>query len=505
MSTTKAEIGMIGLGVMGRNLLLNMADHGFAVAGYDMAADKVAALEQEGAGTQVFACGELTGFLDRLQQPRAVMLLVPAGDPVDAVIKELVPHLATGDLIIDGGNSYFADTDRRTQELEQKGLLFLGVGVSGGESGARHGPSMMPGGIEVAYRRVQPIFEAAAARVGEEPCVTWLGPASAGHYVKMIHNGIEYGLMQLIAESYDLLKRGLGFSNRRLHETYRRWNEGELNSYLMEITAAIFLKQDERSDQDLVDVILDAARQKGTGMWTSQQGLERQVPVPNIDFAVMMRDLSAFKKERQQAAEVLGGSPPSRRNEPGELVDCLQRALAAAFVITFAQGMALLQRASTDNGYQLDLAEVARIWRGGCIIRAALLEDLRTAYRRQPQLANLLLDHDLGQRVLSRQDDLRKVVCLAAQQGIPAPGLMAALSYFDAYRSARLPANLIQAQRDFFGAHTYQRIDAEGTFHTKWEGSCIAYATQQTIRTGRSRHLWRRRRSHLAQAGPRPA
>ena len=470
MTQQKAELGMIGLGVMGRNLLLNMADHGFTVAGYDRDPEKVTALNREGAGKKVMAFEKLTDFLDSLQRPRSVMLLVPAGEAVDAVIDELTPHLADGDLIIDGGNSFFADTDRRRDKLEAEGYHYLGVGVSGGEEGARRGPSMMPGGSREAYARVQFLLEAVAAKVGDEPCVAWLGPGSAGHYVKMVHNGIEYGLMQLIAESYDLMKRGLGLDNSRLQKIYRDWNDGnELNGFLMEITGDIFGRKDDRSDADLVDMILDAARQKGTGMWTSQQALALQVPEPNIDLAVLMRDLSAHRDERKQAAELFQPTPSTFNGDAQQAIDFLQGALSAAFMMTYAQGMALLQEASRQYDYGLQLETVARIWRGGCIIRAALLEDLRAVYQRNPQLANPLLDPTLAKRLLQRQDQLRQTVVLAARLGIPVPGLMGALAYFDSYRSERLPTNLIQAQRDYFGAHTYERIDTEGTFHTEWK------------------------------------
>jgi 6-phosphogluconate dehydrogenase len=472
MIEDKAEIGMIGLGVMGRNLLLNMADRGYVVAGYDRDADKVSALAAEGTEHQVYAAPDLATFLNRLKLPRAIMLLVPAGAPVDAVIAELLPHLAAGDLIIDGGNSHFTDTDRRTQELTSQGFEFLGVGVSGGEEGARRGPSMMPGGSPAAYARVKGLFEAVAARVADEPCVTWLGPGAAGHYVKMVHNGIEYGVMQLIAESYDFMKRGLGFDNQLLHQIYRQWNQDDLNGFLLEVTADIFAQPDERSDRDLVDMIRDAARQKGTGMWTSQEGLRLQVPIPVIDMAVMMRDLSSDKSLREQTAQNL--NLPLKPVHPGttqDLVVALENGLLAAILLTYIQGMTLLHKASLEYDYNLNLADVAKIWRGGCIIRAALLEDLWAACHKQPERAHLLLDRGLAQKVSDRQQDLRRVVSVAAEQGLPVPGLMSALAYFDAYRNNWLPANLIQAQRDYFGAHTYERTDAAGTFHTEWQRS----------------------------------
>jgi 6-phosphogluconate dehydrogenase len=468
-SLSTYDIGMVGLGVMGRNFLLNMADHDFSVAGYDRDADKVAALRDEAGQRKVRGAADIKEFVGLLRTPRAVMLLVPAGAPVDAVIKELLPHLEKGDLIIDAGNSHFTDTDVRTQMLAARGLHFLGVGVSGGEEGARHGPSIMPGGAKDAYERVRPVFEAAAAQINGEPCVTWLGRGSAGHYVKMVHNGIEYGLMQLLAETYDLMKRGLGLSDDELHEFYAGWNHGELAGYLVEITAEIFSKPDEKTGRRLIDEILDVAKQKGTGTWTSESALELQVPIPTIDAAVAMRNLSGLEGERASAAAAL---PRSSRPFPGDrgvFLQQLGRALFAGTIITYAQGLALLSAASRKYAYDLDLSAVARIWRGGCIIRAAVLEHIREAYHNQHGLPNLLVDPELGKAVMAHQEDLRSVVVMAAHLGLPAPGLMSALGYLDAYRSAWLPANLIQAQRDYFGAHTYERIDAKGTFHTEWE------------------------------------
>jgi 6-phosphogluconate dehydrogenase len=462
------ELGMVGLGVMGRNLLLNMADHGYRVVGYDKDMSKVQALKAEAAERAIRGAESLEAFVSSLQTPRVVMMLVPAGKPVDSVIGDVLPHLEAGDLIIDGGNSYFKDTDLRGTTVADRGILYLGVGISGGSHGARFGPSMMPGGPKDAYERVRPIFEAVAAHVNGDPCVTYLGPASAGHYVKMVHNGIEYGFMQLIAETYDLMKRGLRLSDDQLHVVYERWKQSELNSYLLEITADIFLQVDEKASKRLIDVILDEAKQKGTGMWTSQDAMDLQVPVPTIDIAVAMRNLSAFESERVEASQVLVGPNATFRGDQREFIKKLGNALYAAMIITYAQGMAQLRRASDTNEYDLDLEAVARIWRGGCIIRAALLEEILAAYRRQPDLPNLLVDSELKQRVMARQADLRSVVRTAAELGIPTPGLMVSLAYFDGYRSTWLPANLIQAQRDYFGAHTYERIDEKGTFHTEW-------------------------------------
>jgi len=470
MTSARYEIGMVGLGVMGRNLLLNMADHGYSVAGYDVDKTKVEALRRETEHRDIRGAESLAEFASLLRSPRAVMMLVPAGPPVDGVIKDLLPHLVRGDLIIDGGNSYFKDTDLRTRAMAEKGILYMGVGVSGGEQGARHGPSIMPGGSREAYERVRPVLEAVAAKADGEPCVTYLGAASAGHYVKMVHNGIEYGLLELIAETYDLLKRGLGLSDNELHTVFDTWNRGELNGYLIEITADIFCRGDElATGKRLIDSILDEAKQKGTGKWTSQDAMDLQIPVPTLDMAVAMRDLSAFKTEREAAAQFFGGPPRKMRAGRGPFLRQLNQAMLAAMIITYAQGMALLFRASHVYEYGLNLEDVARIWRAGCIIRSTLLEDIRAAYRAQPTLANLLVDPHCGQLVADRQEALREVVKRSVQLGIPAPGLTVSLNYFDGYRSAWLPASLIQAQRDYFGAHTYERVDMKGVFHTQWQ------------------------------------
>jgi len=464
----KCDLGMIGLGVMGRNLLLNMADHGYAVAGYNKDRNKVAALLAESGGRSLVGATSLSEFIPALRRPRAVMMLVPAGAPVDAVISDLLPYLESGDILIDGGNSFFRDTERRMKALEEKGIHFLGIGVSGGEWGARHGPSMMPGGPAEAYARVQSIFESIAAKVNEEPCITYLGPGAAGHYVKMVHNGIEYGLMQLIAESYDLLRRGLNATPDELAEIFGQWNQGELRSYLIEITARIFRQKDDKTDRRLVDMIGDSAGQKGTGSWMSEEAMALQIPIPTIDVAVAMRNLSAYTKERASAAQMLGESTPPYQGSREILIAQLRGALYAAMILTYGQGMALLSRASQVYHYNLNLEDVARIWRGGCIIRAELLEKIRAAYQREPGSSNLLTSPELGSEIKQRIGDLQSVVCTAAQIGVPAPGLMVSLAYLDAYRSRRLPTNLIQAQRDYFGSHTYERVDQGGSFHTLW-------------------------------------
>jgi 6-phosphogluconate dehydrogenase len=465
----QCDIGMVGLGTMGRNLLLNMADHGFTVAGYDLDAAKVESLRKESGEQGVYATAKLADFIKLLRAPRAIMLLVPAGKAVDAVIKDLVPHLDAGDLIIDAGNSHFTDTNIREKNLAAQGIQFLGVGVSGGEEGARHGPSIMPGGPKAAYERVRKILEAVAAMVDGEPCVTYLGPSSVGHYVKMVHNGIEYGIMQLIAETYDLMKRGLGLDDQQLQAVYHDWNNSELSSYLLEITSNIFTKKDQKTGKQLIDEILDVAKQNGTGMWTSQSAMELQIPTPTIDLAVTMRDLSVLVAERKQANSLYVRPIQKASVDHKSFIDQLKGALFIGMIATYAQGMALLKVASDQYHYELNLEAVAKIWRGGCIIRAKLLEDFCMAFRSNQQLPNLLLDPGLANKINAQQENLRQVVSQASMLGVPMPALMASLSYFDAFRSVWMPANLIQAQRDYFGAHTYQRVDVEGTFHTEWE------------------------------------
>jgi 6-phosphogluconate dehydrogenase len=468
MPDATAEIGMVGLGVMGRNLLLNMADHGFAVAGYDKEPEAVDKLRNEAGSRGITAWGKVEDFVAGIRKPRAVMMLVPAGPVVDSVIGDLLPCLEAGDLIIDAGNSHFTDTDIRQKAMEARGLHFFGMGVSGGEAGARHGPSMMPGGPPQAYERVRKILETAAAQVGGEPCVTYLGPRSAGHYVKMVHNGIEYGLMQLIAEAYDLMRRGLEMTDDELSAVFDRWNRGALGSYLMEITTDIFREVDDKTGRRLIDVILDAAKQKGTGMWASQDALQLMVPTPTIDVAVSMRNLSAMEDERQAIRRGIPDPETEFDGDRSNFVDQLGRALHAAFLLTYAQGMAQLRAASHSYGYDLDLGAVARIWRGGCIIRSVLLEPIRAAYARRPDLPHLVADEDIGKAVAAGLPDLRAAVSVAGELEVPAPALMVTLGYLDGLRANRLPANLIQAQRDYFGAHTYERVDARGVFHTEW-------------------------------------
>lgn len=459
------DFGLVGLGVMGRNFILNVADNGFAAYGLDTDAQKVSALRAEGVGKKVDGTTEKADFIQQLAKPRKIMLLVPAGNPVDLVIADLLPLLDKGDLIIDGGNSLFTDTDRRADELEAKGIHFIGSGVSGGAKGARFGPSIMPGGDKAAYELVKPIFEAVSAKVNGEPCVDYIGAKSAGNYVKMVHNGIEYGLMQLISEVYDVLKTGLGKSNPELHSIFTDWNQNRLKSFLVEITSEIFIQKDEHTGKDLVDIILDKAKQKGTGKWTSQNAMDLGTPIPTIDVAVSMRAISSFKSDRL-IAEKLYPKPAIPQNLPS--VEDIEAALYFAFIVTYAQGMTQLVAASKEYNYGLDLAVISKIWRGGCIIRAGLLEDMRKAFAKNNHLKSLLLDETFAKELNGAVTSTRKVVAFAVSAGIPVAGLSASLSYFDAFTTGRLPLNLIQAQRDHFGSHTYERLDKEGIFHTEW-------------------------------------
>jgi len=467
----QCDLGLIGLGVMGRNFLLNLADHGFAVAGHDLDGDKVASLEQErDAKHTIVGTDDLDDFVAALKTPRAVMLLVPAGDPVDAVLKDLRPRLARGDVIVDGGNSHFRDTARRLADLATDGIHYLGTGVSGGADGARYGPSMMPGGPREAWERVEPLLTKAAAHVDGDPCVAHLGRGAAGHYVKMVHNGIEYGLMQLIAETYDILRRVYTLDAGEIGDLFARWREGPLAGFLVEITADILKVRDADTGRPLVDLVLDAAHQKGTGQWTSQEALELHVPTPTIDAAVTARNLSSLREQRERAATILDAPERHRAGDVDHAAKQLAGALFAATVLTYAQGFALLHRASDVHEFGLDLATVARIWRGGCIIRAAVLEDIRDTLATGTDQPNLLLHEGFAELVNSRVDEMRETVALAVSAGVPAPAFGASLAYLDGLRSSRLPANLIQAQRDCFGSHRYERIDRDGEFHTDWRG-----------------------------------
>jgi len=463
------EYGMIGLGTMGRNLLYNMNENGFTVAGFDKDKKQVELLKKESEGKKIFATTGLDEFVRSLKSPRVIILLVPAGKIVDSVIDDLKPLLEKEDLIMDCGNSHFTDTNRRIEQLATSGLHFMGVGISGGEDGARYGPSIMPGGSKEVYARVRKMLEAISAKVNGEPCVSWLGPGSAGHYVKMVHNGIEYGIMQLIAETYQLLKDRCDMSNDELHTIFLKWNEGLLKSFLIEITADIFAQQDEITGNSLVDMILDSARQKGTGGWTSEDAMNLQVPLTLIDVAVSMRDLSALKEERTVAHQKLKGPEKNLVSGKTELTVMLEHALYFAMITAYAQGLSLLQSASKEYKYDLKLEKIAKLWRGGCIIRSSLLDDIRHAYSATPGLQNLMMDDQLSSKLMRAQGSIRNVIIKGVESGIAVPAFMAALSYYDGYRSAWLPANLLQAQRDNFGAHTYERIDQAGSFHTHWK------------------------------------
>jgi len=469
MANNSFKFGMIGLGVMGRNLLLNMADHGFAVVGFDKDIQKTSSLEAAATpGTTVKGVNTLAEMIQALEKPRKLMMLVPAGKPVDDVIHDLIPLLDKGDIVIDGGNSHYTDTLRRVQLAQEKGFHFMGVGISGGEQGARTGPSIMPGGDPEAYPHVQPILEAVAAKVGGSPCVAHLGKGAAGHYVKMVHNGIEYAIMQLISETYDLMHRGLGLDNDDLHKIYKNWNDGELQSFLVEITRDIFLKKDDKTNNRLVDMILDKAGSKGTGKWTSQDAMDLGLPIPVIDMAVSMRELSAYKEERVKASTMYKTSTVDIPVPQEVFIQQVHDALYFATIISYAQGLAMLHKASSELDMQIPLPEVVRVWRGGCIIRSSLLEVFYQSFTKNPGLPNILLDTDICSLLSAKRQNMRNVIIHAIHMGYPVAGLMAALSYFDAYRSERMPTNLIQAQRDYFGAHTYQRIDEPGVFHTEW-------------------------------------
>ena len=468
-STNKYAFGMIGLGTMGRSLLLNMADHGYAVAGHDKDAGKVASLNEEGKDKDVKGFGDAAEFVQSLTKPRAIMMLVPAGKIVDSVIEELTPLLEKGDIFIDGGNSHFTDTNRRVDELEAKGLHFFGMGVSGGEEGARRGPSMMPGGDKEAYNVMKPIFEAIAAKVNGEPCVTYIGPGASGHFVKMVHNGIEYGLMQLIAESYQIMKTGLKMDNDAIGEVFTQWNEGRLKSFLIDITKDIFAFKAPGTDHLLLDDIKDEARAKGTGKWTSQVAMDLQAPIPTVDTAVSMRDLSKYKSLREQAAAIYSTEEIHAIGHKDEFLAELEQAFYFNMIISYAQGMHLLSLASAEYKYDLKLDQIAKIWRGGCIIRSEFLNDIYNAFQKNAQLEHLLLDGNVQELVKAAVPGARKILAGAIKAGIAAPAYAASLSYFDNFRTKRMPSNLIQAQRDYFGAHTYELIGKEGTFHTQWE------------------------------------
>jgi 6-phosphogluconate dehydrogenase len=474
MPDATCDIGLIGLAVMGQNLVLNMNDHGFKVAVFNRTVSKVDDfVHNEAKGTQVVGAHSIEEFIGMLKRPRRVMLMVKAGDTVDQMIDHILPHLESGDIVIDGGNSLFTDSNRRTKSLAEKGILFVGTGVSGGEEGARRGPSIMPGGNPAAWPHVKSIFQSIAAKVEDgTPCCDWVGEDGAGHYVKMVHNGIEYGDMQLICEAYDLLQRGLGLTPDELHDVFAEWNKGELDSYLIEISTQIFAKKDE-DGEPLVDKILDTAGQKGTGKWTVISALDTGQPVTLIGESVFSRCLSALKAERVEAAKILRGpASKAKVGDRAKFIEDVRRALYCSKIVSYAQGYMLLRAAAKENGWNLNMGGIALMWRGGCIIRSRFLGEIKTAFGKKPGLDNLLLDKFFARAVNKYQASWRKALVHAVKLGVPTPAFSTALAFFDGYRTARLPQNLLQAQRDFFGAHTYERIDQPRGqfFHTNWTG-----------------------------------
>ncbi|MCD8349464.1 MAG: NADP-dependent phosphogluconate dehydrogenase [Planctomycetaceae bacterium] len=468
----QANIGLIGLAVMGRNLALNLADHGYRVAVYNRTVEKTKEFvaSPEADGKDLVACRSLEELLGSIGKPAPIIMMIKAGEAVDQQIDQLRPLLAQGDILMDGGNSYFADTRRRCMALEADGYRYMGVGISGGEEGARTGPSIMPGGSRDAYKHVETMLTDIAAKVDGQPCCAYIGADGAGHYVKMVHNGIEYADMQLIAEAYYFLRHVAGLEYEELRDVFAEWNEGELSSYLIEITADILGRVDPETGKPMVEVIMDKAGQKGTGAWTGQSALALGVPTPTVAEAVFARSLSALRDERLKAAGVLAGPEPTEIGDHKRLVSMVRDALYAGKICCYAQGFALLAEAGREYGWQLDLGGISMLWRGGCIIRAAFLSRIRDAYARRNDLGNLLLDEYFTEAVASGQAGWREVVAVAARRGVPVPAFASALSYYDGYRTGYLWANLIQAQRDYFGAHTYQRVDREGVFHTDWLG-----------------------------------
>ena len=466
----KADIGLIGLAVMGENLVMNMESKGYTVAVYNRTVEKVTKfVEGRAKGKNIIGTYSIKELIDSLEKPRKVMLMVKAGKPVDDFIDQIIPYLDKGDIIIDGGNSHFPDTIRRTKYVEDKGLLFIGTGVSGGEEGALKGPSMMPGGSVEAWQHVKSIFQDISAKVQDgSPCCQWVGPDGAGHFVKMVHNGIEYGDMQLICEAYYIMKHALGMSAYEMHEVFTEWNKGELDSYLIEITRDILSKKDKETGRPMVEMILDTAGQKGTGKWTSQAALDLGIATPTITEAVFARCISAIKDERVAASKVISGPQAKYEGDKKEFIEAIRQALFASKICSYAQGFAMMKEASKEHNWNLKFGDIALMWRGGCIIRAQFLQDIKDAFDKQPDIANLLLAPYFKEAVEKAQSNWRLVVSTAINLGIPVPGFSSALAYFDSYRRETLSANLIQAQRDYFGAHTYNRIDRPGTFHTEW-------------------------------------
>ena len=469
MAAKKADFGLVGLAVMGENLILNIESRGYTVAVFNRTTSKVTDFVNGRAkGKKIIGCMSFKELAASLQKPKKIILMVKAGQPVDDMVAGIKPYLEPGDIIFDGGNSFFRDTERREAELAKEKLHFIGSGVSGGEEGALKGPSIMPGGPKEAYAAFEPMLKKIAAQVASGPCVTYIGPRGAGHFVKMVHNGIEYGDMELISETYNIMKQAGGLSAGEMAKIFEKWNQGVLSSYLIEITAKVLAYNDPDTGKALVDVIVDSAGQKGTGKWTSQTALDLGVPIPTIDAAVCARYLSAFKDERVKASKVLAGPKPKKVNDVEKLLKELHDALYTSKIMSYAQGMALLRVASQEYGYDLTLSEMARIWEGGCIIRAALLGKISNAFKKNPQLPNLLMDGAFTEIVNAGQCSCRYVTKLARDIAVPTPAFNASLDWYDAYRAERVPANMIQGLRDFFGAHTYKRIDKEGTFHTEW-------------------------------------
>jgi 6-phosphogluconate dehydrogenase len=467
----QAQFGMIGLAVMGRNLALNVEEHGFPVAVWNLETEWVDSFVNENQGKQFIGTKSVEEFVRSLERPRRMMMMIRAGKPVDLTIERIKPLMEEGDILIDGGNSYFKDTQRREEALRKEGLRFVGSGVSGGEDGARHGPSLMPGGAQEAYEHIRPIFEAIAAKTDSGACVTYVGPDGAGHFVKMVHNGIEYGDMQLIAEAYDILRSAARLEADELADIFDEWNRGPLESFLIEITAKIFRLKDEETGKPLVDLVLDKAEQKGTGKWTTQEALDEGIPIPTIAAAIDARVLSSMKDERLVASKKIKGPRVQRsRIDKQKLIRAVHDALYASKICSYAQGLSLIRKGSDEYKWNVNLSEMARIWKGGCIIRARFLNSIMNAYNRQPDLANLLLDDEFNRWIQSAQANWRLAVKTAHTIGVPVPAMGASLSYFDSYRAARLPQNLTQAQRDYFGSHTYERLDhpERGHMHTDW-------------------------------------
>jgi 6-phosphogluconate dehydrogenase len=464
----KQQFGVIGMGVMGKNLALNVESKGFSVSAYNRNRIKIDELLEEVKEKKILGTYSIEEFVNSLELPRKILIMVKSGKPVDDVLQELIPYISKGDILIDGGNSFFMDTMRRSKELEELGFKFIGAGVSGGEEGALKGPAIMPGGQLDAYKIVEPIFKAIAAKVDGEPCCNYIGTSGAGHYVKMVHNGIEYADMQLICEAYSLLKEVAGLSNDQLHDVFVDWNKGELDSYLIEITSEIFEQVDNESGKQMIDIILDRAGQKGTGKWTSQSALDLAVPIPTITEAVFARCISSLKNERVMASDILKGPDTEFKGDIKQFIESVRKALYASKICAYAQGFALMKAAAEEYSWNLEYGEIAKIFRGGCIIRAQFLNKISDAYVKDANIKNLMLDSYFKDILNSYQKDLRYVVSTAVNLGVPAQGLSSAIMYYDSYRSEKLPANLLQAQRDYFGAHTFERTDKEGIFHHEW-------------------------------------